>query len=101
MQGKGCAPTLMWRLLHPRRVGDLSHTELLGHSQSQTGWLAQRACTASTSLIPWGSPGCTPQPCCGVWSALGCPHKQIPVLGNGQTWALLGWEEFPWGNVFL
>lgn len=79
----------------------LSHTGLPGHSQPQTG--VQHACTASTSLIAWGSPGWTPQPCCRVWGALGC-HHTVPVqtdpspwkrlsLGkseNGQTWELLG-----------
>lgn len=91
MQSKGWAPTLMWRLLHPGRVGDFvkpRHTQgLLGHSQSQTGWLAQHACAASTSLIPWGSPGWTPQPCCRVWGALGChqagPHS--PCANRSQS----------------
>lgn len=102
MQSKGWALTLMWRLLHPRRVGDFVKP---CHTQGCRGTPSPKlhACTASTSLIAWGSPGWTPQPCCRVWGALGC-HHTVPVqtdpspwkrlsLGkseNGQTWELLG-----------
>lgn len=87
--------------LDPREAGGLwghgvssalTHTRLLGCSQSQTG-----PCVPTVPLHPLilgaDLPG-TAQPCCGVRGALGCcspiqpPSKQPPVPGNASHWVI-------------